>query len=674
MKLKNYSIKVLCLLFVSILISYPCLLNSSPLKPITEYKIKARLFPEKKEIEGLEILTWFNNSGDEVKDLWFHLYLNAFKNEKSTFFKESSLLKHEREISPNQNGWTEIKSLKIVDGDDLTNKIKFISPDDGNPEDMTVFKVELNKPILPYSSIQLEIKFISKLPKIIARAGFYEDFFMVSQWFPKIGVWEEKGFRGRKESGWNCHQYHRNSEFYSDFGDYTVQITIPKNYKLAASGKKIGEFEESENTRTFIFSEKYIHDFAWACSPEFIEIKENFNPKKDLSKKDIIETKEKFQFVESLNPVKILLYLLPEHIPMKQRYITSIKNSLKYLGLWYGRYPYEFITAVDAPIKSKAGGMEYPTLVTVETQWSHPEKMLSPEGVTIHELGHQYWYGIVANNEFEEAWLDEGINTYSTTKILDKVYGDQYSYMLIEGIPLRGLNILGLTPFFGSFYEDFKISGFLRNKSGYLVSPDKDPVIKNSWEFLDNFSYRANSYRKSALVLLMMENIYGERYVMKFIKNYYKKYRFKHPCSEDFIRMAEESIGNNARKYLELLLNTTGVLDYGVKEAISSTFYSYVIVERKGEIPIPVDILFKFEDGSSTVKKWDGMEKWKKFEFYKKSSLSEIIIDPEKKLIIDINSINNSLKLKGKKLSFNKFLIRFIFWIQNFLHSLIFLV
>ena len=184
---------------------------------VASYDIEAKLDTDAKMVSGVEVLTWKNTSSDTISELMFHTYLNAFKNSGSTFFKESEFntgYNYGNYLNESEMGYIDINRMVIVDGEPLTHDIKYVQPDDGNPDDQTVISVKLPKQIMPGEEVKIKISFLSKLPKIITRTGYERgDYFMVAQWFPKIGVYEPKGMRQRAKGGWNCHQFHYNSEF-----------------------------------------------------------------------------------------------------------------------------------------------------------------------------------------------------------------------------------------------------------------------------------------------------------------------------------------------------------------------------------------------------------------------------------------------------------------------------
>jgi len=234
---------------------------------VVSYKIKAKLLPEEKIVKGEEIIIWKNITSKPTSEIYFHLYLNAFRNELSTFMRESGIGRFRRKDM--EWGYCEVREIKI-NGIDMKKKIHYVQPDDRNIYDRTLANIPLDSPVNPGESISISLIFESKLPKVLARSGYSRDFFMVAQWFPKIAV--------LREEGWNAHQYHRNSEFFSDFGKYEVEIRTPEKFKVVASGLKTNEWKEKgEIVR--IFKEDKIHDFAWSASPNHKIFEEEFSMK-----------------------------------------------------------------------------------------------------------------------------------------------------------------------------------------------------------------------------------------------------------------------------------------------------------------------------------------------------------------------------------------------------------
>ncbi len=272
-------------------------------EPLSErrvaYRMDVTLDPEQKTVAGTERVTWRNPDTVPVDELQFHLYLNAFRSENSTFMKESG--GSHRGFSPDDEdpwGGVDIQRMQIVtgeqtdvmplgaptaEGEDLTDRIQFIQPDDDNVDDLTVISVPLSEPVEPGETITLDIDFVSRMPQIFARTGWERKandslFFMVAQWFPKLGVYEVPGQRyvpaDTSHGRWSTHQFHANSEFYADFGTYEVSITAPDNYVVGASGVRIDE-SSNQGLSTVTYRADDVHDFAWTASSEFLEFTEH---------------------------------------------------------------------------------------------------------------------------------------------------------------------------------------------------------------------------------------------------------------------------------------------------------------------------------------------------------------------------------------------------------------
>jgi len=439
-------------------------LSAALSRPVASYDIKARLLPDQKKVVGSEVLTWLNTSESPVSELRFHLYLNAFKNNRTTFMKESGGASRGFKADLDNRGFITVEKIRIRDGADLTPSLAYLQPDDGNADDQTVMKVDLPAPVAPGEPLVLAVDFTAKLPKVFARSGFSGDFYMVGQWFAKLGVFQD--------GAWNCHQYHANSEFFSDFGTYRVEITAPEKFVIGATGKRTSETKNSDGTMTRVYEQEDVHDFAWTACPDFVEFRETY----------VLD--------EPSVKTEMILLVHRAHIRQKERYAQALRNGLEFYSRSFGPYPYETITLVDpAPGAMGAGGMEYPTLFTAGTTAWMPQGIRIPEMVTIHEFGHNYWYGMVASNEFEEAWLDEGINTYSEIKAMSRFYGEDRSMIDFAGI---------------------RIGSIAYNRMSVLGSGRFDPVLKESWRYISGGSYALNVYAKAGLMLLTLEKWLGE--------------------------------------------------------------------------------------------------------------------------------------------------------------------
>lgn len=356
---------------------------------IVQYNIIVTLSDDCSRLEGTQQVTWTNPGNTPVAELFLHLYPNAFSY-GSTFLSESGGARQAERMSKDGYGRMELNRVHAA-GHGLT--YNFVQPDDGNEQDRTLARVTLPETVAPGDSIWLDIEFTVYLPDIFARMGKHDGFVMAGQWFPKIAAFETAGTRGRQTDGWNAHQYHANTEFYANFGSYRVTINVPQGYKVAATGELIESPRNRGRQLQYIFAADNVHDFAWAADSNFSEHQALFSS-------------------DNQPEVRLRLFLQPEHRYLVSDYFATAKATLDRLSNWLGPYPYPNLTIVCPPAgASGAGGMEYPTLITGWDASLHDQDLIRK--VIVHEIIHQYFYGLVANNEFEEAWLDEGFTSLS---------------------------------------------------------------------------------------------------------------------------------------------------------------------------------------------------------------------------------------------------------------------
>lgn len=693
-------------------------------QPVVWYKTDVQLKLDDKQhpnnLEGREQLTWLNDSPDAISELQFHLYLNAFKNQKSTFFKESGGELRGDKFEAGQWGWIDVNEMKLAGGEDLTKKIEFIHPDDDNADDQTVIRVPLSKPVKPGEKITLDIKFTAKLPRVFARTGYWGQFAMVGQWFPKIGVWEAVGERHRAVAGWNCHQFHANSEFYADFGNFDVTMTVPAIFKdkLGATGALKSERANQDGTISYNFTQENVHDFAWTVGADYDKITRSFKADEHLKQAEIEQWAKRLNLPVDqmkLKDVAVTLLIQHENRGQTDRHFAAAFNAIKYFGLWYGKYPYDTLTVVDPPHNAGgAGGMEYPTLITAGTSW-WPGRDENPEGVIVHEFGHQFWYGMVASNEFEESWLDEGFNTYSTSKVVKTAYGPDALPLRFGGIPLLYLPVIIPQP-----YED---------RFGTLQGQFNDPILTPAWKYYDSTSYGINSYPRTGLTLNTLEGYLGQDVMARVMREYQQKWRYRHPASQDFFDTANEVSGQDLTWFFDQFVKGTNTLDYEVAELKSAQpkvkigvydnngqksevkepekkdeksdapYENEVDVRRVGEAWFPMELLLTFKDGSKVSAKpiavhdgvieyqlsyskegtkdgkqwnesWAIKDRWKKFKFTSGSELIRAEFDPEKKVLLDANFTNNSKTNATGIGAATRWASGAMFWMQAFLQTL----
>jgi hypothetical protein len=650
--------------------------NGAPLSTrIVAYTIDANLNTDKKSLDATETVTYKNLTGQTLTTIPFHLYLNAFRAE-STFTRETHLgggvrdPESEDEYPAEKLGSITISHIDANGYGDLTSAMHFIAPDDGNTQDHTVTEIALSHPLAPNDSITFHLAFHDQFPLSVARNGYKRDFIMGGQWYPKPGVFWH--------GAWNCHQYHATTEFFSDFATFNVSLTLPSRYVVGASGVPTGELIGANGTKTLSFYGEDIGDFAWAASPHF--------------------TVTDGVFLSSLGPVKIHVLALAAHPKAGPRYLDIMQKTLAQFDHRYGPYPYKVITVIDPEPDSEMSGMEYPTLFTGDTSWYEPSYIT--EITTEHEFGHQYWYGMVATNEFEEAWLDEGINSYTEIKVLDAILGHNTSV----------------------FNRSYANAGdFELERLEYVAKPDYDPVTRWAFKFRDRASYGGVTYGKSAALLATLEGFIGRDTMDEAMRTYFQRYRFTHPTTEDFLRTIEEvaiargkaipttpattthqlnamlpsnagdpdhvvfssspsfpssppltpsgdvdystapATNSSLRGFFNQAVYGTQVLDYAVgsissdpaqwwlpeadaksKDKKNIQYISTVHLHRRGDFILPVTVEIVFDDGTRLRERWNGVDRWTEFTYTRNAKLVSAEIDPDHTVLLDANLFNNS--------------------------------
>jgi len=661
-----------------------------PLSPrIANYHIRVSLDDSNKTTRGDLTLTWTNPSNDTIPDLQFHLYCNAFSNAKSTFIREN--LGSAPWKKDNGWGWMIVDSI-AVRGVVQTDSMRFIAPDDGNADDRTVLQVPLSQPVQPRETIHVDIRFHAKIPRNHVRTGWWgDDFFMMAQWFPKIGVYETPGMRlvpaDAPHGRWNCHQFHSQTEFYADFGVYDVEMTLPKKFTVGSTGIIEREEDNGDGSKTVFAHAEDVHDFAWVA---------------DAS---VHEYHAKWENLRTGQAVQIRLLLQPGNEFAADDYLESAKQTIQYFDDWVGpkAYPYPLVTIVDPPMRSGAGGMEYPNLITgmvfYPARWWSAEGARDAETVTIHELGHQYWYGMVANNEFEEAFLDEGMNTYSENRIGDALYGKHTSMLDWMGLKVG-------------------LEGMRR--PGYVLGEGQHDAT------LADFTYSALhgpnfAYNKWSLAMKTLENYLGRPTFDRIMRTYFQRWKFRHPCRDDFIAVANEVSGQDLTWFFDQIIFGDGVIDYGIAQfssvpvsrfeagpdtaqagaagdtsavadsaavdsleadtaataadtleankAAPKQYFTKIAIRRIGEVVFPVDILIGFDDGSEVRETWDGKTRLHTFTYTRPARARKVIIDPDYKIPLDVNWLNNS-RVPVNKQFMRKYQWKWFFWMQSFLNLL----
>ncbi len=607
------------------------------------YSIDVRLDPASRTITGSEVITWRNTTPKPVDDLRFHLYWNAWRDDRSSWQRERKLGRATARVTrPDDRASMDISAVRLVDEGqpaDLTGTLRFVAPDDGNADDRTVLQASLPQPAAPGSTLTIEIAWTAHVPRTVARTGAIGNFFFIAQWFPKLGVLQE--------DGWNCHQFHSNTEFFSDYGVYDVRVTAPKAWPVGATGVVRDRRDNSDGTTTHRYYQEDVHDFAWTTSP------------------DSLERTARFEH-PTLPPVDMRLLLRPDHANQAERHFEATRAALKYYGEWFGAYPYGHITIVDPAFQSGAGGMEYPTLFTAGTRWFAPEHSDDPEDVVIHEAGHQFFYGIVGSNEFEDAWMDEGLNTFGEARALMAWYSPMYLQQR----------------YFGNFipyvFKDVRLDReiYWNRFAGYRRNPKIDRQSAPSYRYYPGLGSQT-TYNKTALWLNTLERWLGWPVVQRTLSTYFARWQFKHPKPDDFFAIANEAAGRDLSPFFDEVYRSSNVFDYGIQELRSDRegdhYRTTVVARRYGEAIFPIDVRVTFADGQQAVEHWDGSDRWQQYTYDRPERAVTAEADPERVLLLDVNVTNNSRALGprgelGMKAA-TKWSLKWMIWLQDCLLS-----
>ncbi|MGA7991600.1 MAG: M1 family metallopeptidase [Thermoanaerobaculia bacterium] len=636
--------------------------GGSRVPPVASYTIEAAVNPGH-VLTGKETVRFTNRTKAALPNLALHLYLNAWRNDRSTWLIEQSRGggRRDRGLAAGDAGrwgFSEIHRIALDDGTDLTPGLKYVSPDDGNPGDRTLVVVPLPHAVLPGETVVFRVDWEAKFPRAVARTGWKDDYLLGAQWFPKLCA--------ATDAGWNAHQFHAGTEFFADFGDYDVSLTLPRANKghLGGTGVLKEETELAGDLVRARFLAEDVHDFAFAACPRFDVVRDTFS-------------------ANGLPNVDIVLLLQPDHRPLRDRYLKATKVGLQDFGTRYLPYPYPVVTVVDPPWGSHTEGMEYPTLFVGGGREIAPRKAQSPESVTIHEYGHQVFYGILASNEIEEAHLDEGFDTWATLKALEAAYGDPSLVVRFYGIPVTFAGVTVPYPF-----------GVTDRFHRWALVSGSDAMTVPSYRQLDGSAIRSNAYLRTALLLGSCERTFGEAVWAKVMKTYATRFAFRHPTTADFLGVVRAVAGEGAAASVAGILATAGSVDYAVtfvdtreiagpagftgegserrfaagKKEGSGTFESTVVVQRFGEAVWPVDVLFTFKDGSTLTRPWSGAERWVRWTLRGPRLLSAEV-DPARKCLLDGNTLNNGRRTEPDPRASRAWTARFMFWAQNLLET-----
>ncbi len=481
-----------------------------------DYRIDVQLNEKEKTLQGFERLVYSNNSPDTLKFIWFHLWPNAYRNDKTAFSEQ--LLKNDNTefyfSSREQKGYINRLDFKI---DGVTARIE------DHPEHLDIIKVLLPKPLVPGTKATITTPFHVKLPPIFSRSGYASNSFQITQWYPKPAVYDAEG--------WHPMPYLDQGEFYSEFGSFDVHITVPKDMVVAATGnlqnkeeklwlktrmpseiikvKKTGGSTSIKNkkkkteTKTFTteiktlqYVQDRVHDFAWFASRDFVVVSDTLQ----------------------LNEQTIEIFSFFRNEAQKEWKATTnyAKDAIKFYSQQVGQYPFEVVSVVQGP-EGYNGGMEYPTITIIDQE----VKGQLLDVVIAHEIGHNWFYGILGSNERAHPWMDEGLNSFYERKYERAKYGPQ----------------------------SMEAELFFQTKAKRRTD---QPMITTSEDF-SAVNYGIVAYYKTAVWLEGIETIIGPTAFRSMMQSYYDSWKFKHPQPVDLTSIIAEGLGADSTEQLGLL-------------------------------------------------------------------------------------------------------------------------
>lgn len=576
-------LKKLLLFFLMLSFLEPVICQQNYFQQQVNYKIDVTLNDIDNTLNGFEIIEYTNHSPDTLHFIWFHLWPNAYKNDKTAFSEQLLQLgRTDFYFSDNEKrGYINRLDFKV---DGVTAELE------DHPQYIDVAKLILPAPLAPGQAIKITTPFHEKIPYNFSRGGYVDHTYQITQWYPKPAVYDRKG--------WHAMPYLDQGEFYSEFGNYEVQITLPEDYVVAATGEAgksdqvsgmsnqqsamsdeqsgvsdqesaieksksaIGnhrksavtkkKFANTKKPKTFIknkkalpanpkpvakiplqnrgaktlhFTQDNVHDFAWFADKNFIKLHDTLQ-------------------LPSGRIIHLYSFFTPKGKEVWRNSLQFIKDAVRTRSEWLGEYPYDVVTAVEAKM-GFGGGMEYPTITSISPMGSKK----SLDKVIEHEVGHNWNYGILANNERQHPWMDEGMNTYFDNRYIKLKYP--------SGENLPGNN------FINSRVPESLNDLLYRT----LVSLKKDQPIETPSADFSELNYDEIAYHKTGEWMKLLEEYVGQPLFDSVLHAYYERWKFKHPYPEDFKEVVEEISGKNVDSIFSLL-SKKGTMTAGQKKKI----------------------------------------------------------------------------------------------------------
>ena len=589
---------------------------------VVDYTLRATLDPALHTVHGEGTIAWKNVSSQPVSQLWMHLYLNAFKNQSSVFMR-APVGGFRGTTVPKEWGTIDVRKLTWKDAGTDHDLVPAMQLRRGDDLDETDASIPLPRPVAPGESIELAVVWDDKLPSIVERTGFDGSFHMVAQWFPKLAKIEPDGTFAH-------FPFHHLGEFYADYGKYDVTLDVPEAFIVGATGS-VTESRVEGGRRIERHVQDDVHDFAWTAWDKF-------------------QTRK-----ETIDGVACSILYPPGYDDHAERELATMRFALPHYGARYGKYPYPLLTMVHPPASApEAGGMEYPTLITTGGSSYIPNGLHLIELVTIHEFGHQYFYGLLGSHETKWPFLDEGLNSYAEAEAMAAWKG-------------RGsfVDMLGLKAGDAEGHAE---------RARHFVHDDR--VAQPAYAFGTGAAYGALVYSRTATILETLRRVYGDALMQRTMGVYARRFRFQHPVPSELIATFQSEMGNEAGEVLRDALFDKGWIDFRV-EALSShgvhpaagifddkdgkrattaadhgtpaKYEGWVLVVRRGTLHLPVDVQLVTEDPTTkTIVHWDGATDSVRIPYSGTSPLQAAIIDPEQRVLLDENPENDFAAAPGQ--------------------------
>lgn len=599
------------------------------------YTIQVSLNDSSNELHAFETIEYYNNSSFELREIYFHLWPNAYKNDNTALAKQQ-LENGNTEFyysKEEERGYIDQLDFK-VNGQNVNWKLDSIHID--------ICILQLADPIGPGGHISITTPFHVKIPKTFSRLGHVGQSYQITQWYPKPAVFDRYG--------WHAMPYLDQGEFYSEYGTFDVFITLPKNYVVGATGDlvnaevelqwldsivKITESIESYNSKDLVFPasskesktlhyhQENVHDFAWFADKRFHVLKGEI---------ELPHTKRKVTTWAMFTNVEAYVW---------KNAISYINDAVYYYSLWNGDYPYNQVTALESKL-SAGGGMEYPNVTVIGSAGSP----FGLETVIMHEVGHNWFYGILGSNERDHAWMDEGINSYNESRYVSTKYPNA-SIMGIENKLL--LNTFKL--------KNFKHKALYYN--AYLFSAKQhidQPIGISSPKFLD-INYAAIVYCKTAVAFDYLRAYLSTSEMDKSMQKYFDSWKFKHPYPDDIKKVFESTTSKKLDWFFSDLIKTNKKLDYKIVSKKIEGDSIIITIKNTGDLQSPV-VIGALENGTPSQLEWKEGFKGKQtisFPTYEtsisgvsavKHRYSSFKIDPFE-VMPEMNRNNNTLRTHG---------------------------